>query len=67
MRTSVPRGEVPTTVVKDGDAGRTAVDAPEPNGKPAAAAGTQGMPRKLQRRGARQIDVSPLGPNRGSL
>jgi predicted phage terminase large subunit-like protein len=73
MRTYVPRGNLPTTVVRDGDVGRTqhpiddAEAVPNGNGKAAAAAGLQGMPRKLQRRAAPSIDVSPMGPNRGSL
>jgi predicted phage terminase large subunit-like protein len=67
MRTFVAKGTVPTRMVRDGDGERSPHELPEPNGRPAAAASAQGMPVKLQRRGKPRIDVTPLGPNRGSL
>lgn len=69
MTTQVPRGEVPTRVVRDDDAAMRDAPAglPAPNGKPRAAPAAQGVPRKLNRRGARRIDVNPLGPNQGAL
>lgn len=67
MRTSKAKGTVPTIVVQDGDATRTHQKPAELDGASPAAAAAQGMPKKLQRRGARRIDVTPRGPDRGSL
>lgn len=65
---SVPKGTVPTRLVQsDSETARDVPELPEPNGKPQAASSTQGMPRKLNRRGKPRIDVTPQGPNRGSL
>lgn len=68
MRTHVARGRVPTVVVKDGDVGRTPqADLSDAQGRIIAGHAVQGMPKKLQRRGAQRIDVTPQGPNRGTL
>ena len=68
MTGAVPRGRVPQTVVRPETPPRTNVGPPQstpaasaaPTGPVAPASGSvQGMPRDLQRRGARRISVGP--------
>jgi predicted phage terminase large subunit-like protein len=62
LTTSVPRGRVPTTVVREPEMVREHTGPPAtPNGDTAAADSTQGRPRAINRRGARRIDIQPRG------
>jgi predicted phage terminase large subunit-like protein len=68
LSSAVPRGDVvPQRVVREDSTARDVPELPEPNGKPLAAGATQGIPKRLNRRGASRVDVTPFGPNRGGL